>query len=187
MANSLIILDRDGVINEDRDDYVKSVDEWVPIAGSIEAIADLSRNGYTVVVATNQSGLSRNLFTLDDLEAMHEKLCGMVESLGGSISGIFYCPHHPDDLCDCRKPKAGLLTAIEESLGCSISGASLVGDSLRDLQAGNKKECQPVLVKTGKGQKTLRENPELDAEIFDDLAAFAFSLLSNSDDPTQAN
>ena len=105
----LIILDRDGVINQDSDAYVKSVDEWIPIAGSIDAIARLSRAGFTLVVATNQSGLARGLFDLDDLEAMHTKLNDLVIGAGGELSGIFYCPHGPDDGCHCRKPAAGLL------------------------------------------------------------------------------
>jgi len=136
----LVILDRDGVINEDSDDYIKSVDEWIPLAGSIAAIAKLSNAGFDVVVATNQSGLGRGLFTLDDLEAMHQKLVELVEDAGGRIAGIFYCPHTPEDGCDCRKPKPGMI---------------IVGDSLRDLQAGATRGCKPILVTTGKGAQTL--------------------------------
>ena len=109
----LVILDRDGVINLDRPDFVKSADECVPIAGSIEAIARLSQAGFTVVIATNQSGLARGKFDLDDLEAMHEKITQLVEDHGGEISAIFYCPHAPEDHCKCRKPKPGLIDAIE--------------------------------------------------------------------------
>ena len=152
----LVILDRDGVINRDSDQFVKSADEWQPIKGSIEAIARLSQAGFTVCVATNQSGLGRGLFSLQDLEAMHQKMQQLVEDAGGTIEGIFYCPHHPDDNCDCRKPKAGLITAIEAQFHCSAAGAYTIGDSLRDLQAGLKKQCLPILVKTGKGEKTLR-------------------------------
>ncbi|OZY87581.1 D-glycero-beta-D-manno-heptose-1,7-bisphosphate 7-phosphatase [Cellvibrio mixtus] len=153
----LIILDRDGVINHDRDDYVKSADECVPIEGSIEAIVRLNKAGFTVVVATNQAGLAKGKFELDDLEAMHEKITGLVEEQGGELGGIFYCPHHPDDNCKCRKPKPGMLDAIEAEFNTSVESSYFVGDSLRDLQAGLLKGCKPILVKTGKGEKTLAQ------------------------------
>lgn len=151
----LVILDRDGVINEDSDDYIKSVDEWIPLPGSIAAIAKLSNAGFDVVIATNQSGLGRGLFTLDDLEAMHQRLVGLVEDAGGRIAGIFYCPHTPEDECDCRKPKPGMIDAIADVMGEDVSGCPIVGDSLRDLQAGAARGCKPILVKTGKGAQTL--------------------------------
>jgi D-glycero-D-manno-heptose 1,7-bisphosphate phosphatase len=151
----LVILDRDGVINEDSDDYIKSVDEWIPLPGAIDAIAKLSNAGFDVVVATNQSGLGRGLFTLDDLEAMHQKLVGLVEERGGRIAGIFYCPHRPEDECDCRKPKPGMIDAIRDVMGEDVSGCPIVGDSLRDLQAGVARGCKPILVQTGKGAQTL--------------------------------
>lgn len=173
----LVILDRDGVINADSSNYIKSVQEWIPIPGSIEAIAHLYKCGFTVVVATNQSGLARGLFDLDDLEAMHAKLRDLVETRGGEVAAVFYCPHGPDDRCNCRKPKPGLIDAIEAEFDVSALDAPLVGDSLRDLQAGLAKGCHPILVKTGKGQKTLEqltENPSPEFEklpVFDDLAA----------------
>lgn len=151
----LVILDRDGVINEDRDDYVKSVDEWVALPGAIDAIARLSNAGFDVVVATNQSGLGRGLFTLDDLEAMHDKLQQLVEAAGGHIAGIFYCPHTPDDDCDCRKPRPGLIDAIADVMGVDVRGCPIVGDSLRDLEAGVARGCDPILVTTGKGGQSL--------------------------------
>jgi D-glycero-D-manno-heptose 1,7-bisphosphate phosphatase len=150
----LLILDRDGVINQDSDEYIRSVDDWVPIPGSIEAIADLSRAGYHIAVATNQSGLSRGYFTLDDLEEIHALLCRQVEDCGGSIGGIFYCPHLPEEGCSCRKPATGLLRAIEQELHQSAQGAFFIGDSMQDLQAACAYGCQPVLVKTGKGAGT---------------------------------
>lgn len=169
----LVILDRDGVINQDSDAFVKSAEEWIPIPGSIEAIAELSQQGFTVVVATNQSGLARGLFDLDDLEAMHAKLAQLVEAQGGSVAAIFYCPHGPEDGCNCRKPKAGLIDAIEAEFDTSAQGVALVGDSLRDLEAGISKGCQPVLVRTGKGGKTealLADHPALQATpVFDSL------------------
>lgn len=150
----LVILDRDGVINEDSDAFVKSADEFIPIPGSVEAIALLTRHGYEVAIATNQSGLGRGLFDLDDLEAMHRKLDALVEEAGGRVSGIFYCPHAPDDGCACRKPLPGLLDAIAAELHCELAGAPLIGDSQRDLEAGLARGCVPVLVRTGKGEKT---------------------------------
>lgn len=152
----LVILDRDGVINEDSDNYIKSPEEWIPIPGSISAIAELYKNNYMVVIATNQSGLARGLFDLDTLEAMHDKMVSLVEEQGGSIAGIFYCPHHPDENCNCRKPKTGLVDVIETVLHCGAEGAYFIGDSLKDLQVAKAKRCIPVLVKTGKGKKTLQ-------------------------------
>ena len=184
--SKLIILDRDGVINEDSDEFVKSLDEWIPIPGSIDAIADLSKAGYTIVVATNQSGIGRGLFDLDELELMHDKLCNLVEERGGRIAGIFYCPHTPDDNCDCRKPKAGLIDAIEEELGMSAAGAFIVGDSVRDLEAGLLKRCAPILVKTGKGHKSLAtletKHPLLfsSTKVFLDLKGFANYLMAST-------
>lgn len=181
----LVILDRDGVINHDSPDFIKSVDEWQPIEGSLEAIAKLSRLGFTIVVATNQSGLARGLFDLDDLEAMHSKLSEMVETRGGSIAAIFYCPHGPDDGCSCRKPKTGLIDAIEVEFDVCAEGAPFIGDSLRDLETALAKDCHPILVRTGKGEETLNKlttNPVEGLEstpVFDDLAAAAAYIADN--------
>lgn len=151
---ALLILDRDGVINQDSDQYIRNLAQWIPIPGSIEAIAALSNHGYSVAIATNQSGLSRGYFTLDTLEEIHAELCRLVEEAGGSIAGIFYCPHLPAEGCNCRKPGTGLLQAIELELGESASNAYFVGDSLKDLQAAQTYGCQPLLVRTGKGSNT---------------------------------
>jgi D-glycero-D-manno-heptose 1,7-bisphosphate phosphatase len=185
VPGKLIILDRDGVINQDSDDYIKSLDEWIPIPGSIDAIARLSQAGFTIAVATNQSGIGRGLFDLDELEKMHNKLNSLVNDAGGAIAGIFYCPHRPEDQCSCRKPKSGLLNAIEHELEINVAGAWLVGDSLRDLQAGAEKNCVPVLVKTGKGENTLdkinREKQAFLEEllIFDNLDQFSRYLVED--------
>ena len=160
-----VILDRDGVINQDSDSYVKSAEEWVPIAGSIEAMARLSRAGWRVVIATNQSGLARGLFDGAALAAMHDKLCGLVEAAGGKVDGIFYCTHGPDAGCECRKPGTGLLQQIEREFAVSLQGCWFVGDSLRDLQAAQRFGCQPVLVRTGKGLATERGLVEAKAEV----------------------
>jgi len=127
----------------------------VPIPGSIKAIAELSRAGYHIAVATNQSGLSRGYFTLDDLEEIHALLCRQVEDCGGTIAGIFYCPHLPEEGCSCRKPATGLLRAIEQELQLAAQGAFFIGDSMKDLQAASAYGCKPLLVKTGKGTDTL--------------------------------
>jgi D-glycero-D-manno-heptose 1,7-bisphosphate phosphatase len=182
----LVILDRDGVINADSDDYVKSLAEWHPVPGSIEAIARLSRHGFTVAVATNQSGLGRGLFTLDDLEAMNERLIELVEAADGQLAGIFYCPHTPEDNCECRKPKVGLIDAIERELNQTAQGAWFIGDSKRDLQAGLSKGCVPVLVLTGKGAATKTQlalddsGKWQDLRVYDDLAAAADALINDA-------
>lgn len=180
--NPWIVLDRDGIINVDREDYVRSVAEWQPMPGCIEAIAALSQAGYSVVVATNQSGLSRGLLAQPALEAIHEKMLRMVTEAGGNIRDVFYCPHLPEDGCDCRKPRTGMLEAIEKKYDVSLRGATMVGDSLKDIQAARTMGCQPVLVRTGKGTQTetttlLWPKYGVDILIYDDLAAFAKSLL----------
>ena len=182
---ALVILDRDGVINEDSDQYIRSVDEWHPIPGSIEAIARLSQAGFRVAVATNQSGLSRGYFGLDELEAIHAELRARVEAAGGDIAAIAYCPHLPTEGCDCRKPGTGLLLALQRELSLPLAGAPFVGDSLKDLQAAEQVGCLPVLVTTGKGAATRAAletpgvalaNPEA-VSIYPDLAAAASAIL----------
>lgn len=174
----LIILDRDGVINQDSDDYVKSLEEWVPIPGSIEAIARLSRAGWTVAVATNQSGLSRGYFSAQTLDAMHQRLRRLVEEQGGAIALIEHCPHGPDDACNCRKPLPGLFRRIATHFRLSdLRGVPAVGDSRRDLEAGLALGADPFLVRTGKGQRTLEKPLPSGTQVFDDLAAVADHLL----------
>ena len=155
----ILILDRDGVINQDSDDYIKSPEEWMPIPGSLEAIAHFNQLGIKVVVATNQSGVGRGLFTLDTLAAIHQKMQAMLKAAGGHIDGVYFCPHHPDDGCDCRKPKPGLLLQIQRDFNIDLTQAIVVGDSLRDIQAAQAVGAYPMLVKTGKGERTLATNP----------------------------
>lgn len=176
----LIILDRDGVINQDSDDYIKSLDEFLPYPQAIEAIARLSQAGWTIAVATNQSGIARGFYDQQVLQRMHDRLNTLVNAEGGHIAGIAYCPHGPDDACSCRKPLPGLLNQLRSTLGLSsLTGSWMVGDSLRDLQAGEAVGCRSVLVRTGKGERTEAKGEGLDsAMIFDDLAAFADWLLS---------
>ena len=151
----LIILDRDGVINYDSDAFIKSPDEWIPIPGSLEAIARLNQAGYRVVVASNQSGVARGLFPITTLNAIHKKLHTSAQQVGADIDAIFFCPHAADDNCGCRKPKPGMFQEIAKRFNVSLKGVPCVGDSLRDLQAGFICGCTPYLVRTGKGEKTL--------------------------------
>lgn len=180
-ANKVVILDRDGVINQDSDHYIRTTDEWVPYPASIAAIGELTRAGYVVAVATNQSGLARGYFDASTLAAMHDKLNRLVDNVGGRIAYIAYCPHGPEDGCRCRKPLPGLLWQIQEKLGLTdLKGSWMVGDTLRDLEAGEAAGSQPVLVKTGKGTRTLEKGLRLDSiRVFDDLAAFTRWLLES--------
>jgi D-glycero-D-manno-heptose 1,7-bisphosphate phosphatase len=178
--NKLVILDRDGVINLDSDAFVKNADEWIPITNSIKAIARLYKAGYQIAVATNQSGLGRGHFNQQDLDDMHHKMVQLVEAEGGHFATIKWCPHKPDAGCECRKPLPGLIDQIKQELGLEdLSGAYMVGDSLRDLQAGEARGCKAVLVRTGKGEKTLATNEGLDnALVYDELADFIDWLLA---------
>ncbi len=176
----LLILDRDGVINEDSDAYIKSVAEWIPIPGSIEAIAQLSRAGWTVAVATNQSGIARGYYDLATLDAMHTRLRELVAHQGGEVGLIVYCPHGPDEGCDCRKPKPGMLQTIARHYQVALSGIWFVGDSGSDLKAALAVDSQPVLVRTGKGERTLGGSLPANTLVFDDLAALAAELIHSS-------
>ncbi len=181
----IIVLDRDGVINHDSDDYIKSAEEFIPLEGSIGAIADLSRAGFTVAIATNQSGLARELFADKALSTIHHKLCSMVDEAGGSVDGIFYCPHFPDENCACRKPKTGLLQQIEHEFSCTLAGSLFIGDSFKDIQAALAFGCKPILVRTGKGSITeqkILQDQTLNIPIFDDLASAVHQLLAGQDD-----
>ncbi len=185
IAPKLVILDRDGVINQDSDNYIKSLDEWVPYPSAIDAIARLSRTGWTVAVATNQSGIARGYFDESVVDAIHTRLNALVEDAGGKIEQIVYCPHEPADNCQCRKPKAGLLETIRDRLGLAdLARSWMVGDSLRDLQAGEAIGCRSALVRTGKGGDTEAKGEGLQhARVFDDLSAFVGWLI----DDTQAS
>lgn len=184
MPTKLVILDRDGVINQDSDAYVKSLDEWIPYPSSITAMARLSQAGWRVAVATNQSGIGRGYYDESTLAAMHDRMIELVEAAGGHIDHVVYCPHVSEDGCDCRKPLPGMLEQIRQALKLdSLNGSWMVGDSLRDLQAGNAMGCRPVLVRTGKGERTLAAHPELMAcddptRVFADLSAFVDWLLA---------
>ena len=173
----LIILDRDGTINHDSDQYIKSPAEWKPIPGSLVAIARLTQGGWRVVVATNQAGISRGLFDMSTLNAIHSEMHRAVGQAGGRIDAIFFCPHAADTNCQCRKPKPGLLLEIAARFGVELEGVPMVGDSLRDVGAAAAAGAQPWLVLTGNGRKT-RDAGGLPkgTEIFADLAAVAARL-----------
>ena len=174
----LVILDRDGVINQDRDDYVKSEDEWVPIPGSLEAIARLNRAGYRVAVATNQSGLARGLFDIARLNAMHDKMHRLLNHAGGRVDAVFFCAHLPEDRCACRKPAPGMLLAIGDRFQVPLANVPVVGDRLKDLQAGVAVGARPHLVLTGKGRLDFAAGglPE-GTQVHENLAAFALSIV----------
>ncbi|MCL5261141.1 MAG: D-glycero-beta-D-manno-heptose 1,7-bisphosphate 7-phosphatase [Gammaproteobacteria bacterium] len=173
----LIVLDRDGVINKDSDAFIKSPDEWVPIPGSIEAIAKLTHAGYKIVIATNQSGIARGLLTAKDLENIHEKMQKAIKSQGGEIYGIFICPHGPNDNCECRKPKPGLLFEISKKFNILPKDMLVIGDSLRDLLAAKSCGACAILVKTGKGELTFKNQDIGDTPVFNDLAAAADAII----------
>lgn len=175
----LIILDRDGVINEDSDEFIKSPDEWIPIPGSLEAIAKLKKAGHMVVVASNQSGVGRGLFTEAVLQNIHQKMLDLLAKEDVQLDGIFYCPHLPEDNCSCRKPKAGLLLQIAEKFNVDLTKAILVGDAERDIQAAQAVNCPAVLVKTGKGAQTALKSTNLkNIPVYENLADFVAQLMN---------
>ena len=175
----LVILDRDGVINHDSDQYIKSPAEWRPIAGSIEAIARLHQGGYRIAVATNQSGIGRGLFDMATLNAINDKMMEMVFRQGGRIDALFFCPHTAAEGCGCRKPRTGMFEEIAARFHTELKGVPVVGDSLKDLQAAEAVGAQPILVLTGKGPRT-REDGSLPRKtvVFDNLADAARHIVS---------
>ena len=180
----LIILDRDGVINEDSDDYTKSPEEWIPIPGSLDAIARLNHAGYAVAIASNQSGIARGYFTLESLAAMSLKMNEMLSQRGGRIDAMVFCPHGPKDGCDCRKPKPGMLIEIGNRFKTSLENVLFVGDNINDIKAAQAAGVKPVLVKTGKGEQTIAELAEDEfnhIDVYDDLDDVVSSLLEDHD------
>jgi D-glycero-D-manno-heptose 1,7-bisphosphate phosphatase len=178
-AVKLVVLDRDGVINRDSDQFIKTPEEWRPLPGSLEAIARMNHAGFRVVIATNQSGVGRGLFEMATLNAIHEKMHRALALVGGHVDAVFFCPHTADALCECRKPKTGMLKEIGVRFGVDLAGVPCIGDSLRDLNAAAAAGGQPILVLTGKGERTLREGgfPN-NTVIFPDLAFAASALLA---------
>ncbi len=182
LGKGLVILDRDGVINHDSAAFIKNEDEWRPLPGSLEAIAALTSAGFTLAVASNQSGIARGLFGQDALDAMHAKMLSLVHEAGGHISRIVICPHGPDDDCDCRKPKPGMLEQLARHFDTSLAGVPVIGDALRDLEAAAAVGARPMLVRSGKGRKTEAELPArlANVPVYDDLAAAARALIDEA-------
>lgn len=182
MANNtarLVVLDRDGVINQDSAEYIKTPEEWRPLDGSLDAIARLCSAGFTVVLATNQSGVARGLFSPATLDAIHRRMTVAIEGAGGVLAGIFVCPHGPGDGCECRKPRAGLMRQIEKAFGCPLANQPVIGDSARDIDAGRAVDARLILVRTGNGLKTEKALSSFDdVEVYDDLAAAADALIA---------
>jgi D-glycero-D-manno-heptose 1,7-bisphosphate phosphatase len=177
---NIVILDRDGVINADSDAFVKSPADWLPLPGALDAIARLYHAGWRVYVATNQSGIARGLFDEATVEAIHAKMRGALNTLGAHFDGIMVCPHGPGDGCACRKPQPGMYLEIAGRSGLPLDGAPIIGDSYRDLAAARAVGARPILVRTGKGEHTLAEHPELaDGEVYDNLAAAVDALLQS--------
>ena len=180
----LVILDRDGTINADSDEFIKSPAEWTPVPGALEAIARLNHAGWHTVIASNQSGLGRGLFDVASLNAVHAKMHKMLAAQGARIDAVFYCPHSPDEGCHCRKPLPGLFEQIGERFGVDLKGTPVVGDGLRDLLAGTAVGCEPHLVLTGKGAalrgKPLPEGFPAGTQVHENLAAFAEHLIARS-------
>ena len=177
----LIILSRDGVINFGSDNLIKSADEWEPIPGSLQAMGRLSQAGYTLVIATNQSGLARGLYDIQTLYDIHAKLGRMLEQYGGHVSSVFFCPHGPDDDCDCRKPKDGLFRDIMARYQRTLDGVPAIGDAMRDVEAARSAGARPILVRTGKGEKTLQKAKPKQLKgvpVYNDLADAADAILA---------
>jgi len=178
LKNNYVLIDRDGVINYDSEHFIKSPEEWKPIEGSLEAIAILNKHGYHVVVITNQSGLARGLLDESMLEKIHAKMCQLAAEKGGKIDAIYVCPHGPSSDCVCRKPKPGLLEFFAKDKNTSLNGIAFIGDALRDIQAAQAAGASPILVKTGKGQQTLIDNPNLNIPVFENLYEAAKHIIS---------
>jgi len=176
----IVILDRDGVINEDSANYIKNPNEWIPIPQSLEAIALLKQNNFYVIIATNQSGVGRGLYNVEVLNQIHNKMNKMLQDVGGSIDAIFFCPHTDEDNCNCRKPKIGMLEEIEKRFSSSLKKIPAIGDSARDLKAFKGIGAQPMLVKTGNGEKTILEKKyPKNTLIFENLFHAAEFVVAN--------
>jgi D-glycero-D-manno-heptose 1,7-bisphosphate phosphatase len=173
----IVLLDRDGVINKERESYIKSASEWEPLEGSIEAIAALYQAGFKIFVITNQSGLARGFFDSEALDAMHEKMCAMVVNAGAKISQIYYCPHHPDDLCNCRKPATGMLEQLMREHQCTLDNAYFVGDTIKDIGAAKNIGATPILVETGKGKTTAASHDLTGVTVYADLLAASHAII----------
>ena len=181
--DKLVILDRDGVINHDSDDYIKTVDEWMPIDGSIEAIAQLKNNGYKVAIATNQSGIGRGYYSVETMHQMHQKMADLLAPLNAKVDLIEYCPHLPEENCSCRKPKPGMIKEIQQHFNVDLSQTYFVGDTLSDLSTADHAKMRFALVKTGKGERIIDRVVASEAHkktpVFNNLAHFVDVFIEN--------
>lgn len=176
----LIILDRDGVINQDSVNYIRSPDDWIPVNGSLEAIAKLTAAGYKIAVITNQSGIARGFYSHQDLQAIHAKMHTLCQAAGGKIDAVYYCPHHPDDHCNCRKPKLGMLEMIANDFACSLVGVPFIGDRDTDIQAARAVNAKPILIKSS--MTIIADDMDLsDVAIFSNLAQAVNYLLADDE------
>lgn len=180
LPRRFILLDRDGVINHDAEDFIKSPKEWRPLPDSLEAIALLTQFQFSVIVISNQSGLARGLLDLKSLDRIHAKMLGAVEQAGGRIEAIYYCPHGPEDRCACRKPKPGLLLKFARDYRADLSQTLMIGDSWRDVAAAQAAGARAALVKTGNGLATLRHHPNLSIPVFENLYQAAHVLTQTA-------
>ena len=177
----LILLDRDGVINFDSADYIRNPAEWQPLPGALQAIVRLREAGHQVAVCTNQAGIGRGLFTLQDLQAIHGKMLEELQALGADLDGLAFCPHRPTDDCECRKPKPGMLLAMMDQLTREPAETCFVGDSLKDVEAALSAGCEPILVRTGNGRDCEAVARDLGVgRVYDDLAHFVTAELGES-------
>ena len=179
-SRGCVILDRDGVINHDSPEYIRSPEQWKPIDGSLEAIVALCGAGFAPVVVSNQSGVGRGLLSAGTLERIHARMSEAVAAAGGQLSGIYHCPHKPQDGCGCRKPAVGLVRKMERALGYSARGAPLIGDKLSDLQLARNVGARPILVRTGYGATTLAAPDDSTVEVYADLAQAAAALITET-------
>jgi len=173
----LIVLDRDGTLNENPEDFLRSPEDWTPIPGALEAVARLNQGGWRVVVATNQSGLGRGLFDVATLNAMHARMHKELAAAGARVEAVFFCPHAPEEGCDCRKPAPGLFQQIARRMKVAPSSVVAAGDSVRDAMAASAAGCEAHLIASGPAAEVGADLPA-GTRIHPDLGAFADFILA---------
>jgi len=185
----LVILGRDGILNVYRDDHVKAPEEWQPLPGALEAVARLNHAGWHTVLATNQSGIGRGMIDMASVNAVHLHMMQRLAAVGGRLDGVFFCPHTPEENCDCRKPKPGLMRQIGQRYGIDLRTVPMVCDTLRDLQAAQAAGCEPHLVRSGRAadlddaQQAGIVAQVPGAEVHADLGGFVDFLLQRAHVP----
>ena len=183
-APNLVIIVRDGVLNQYKEEHIKSPEEFEPIPGALEAVSRMCHAGFHVVMATNQPGLGQGVLDMTTLNAVHLHMNQLLQRMGGRIDGVFLCPHTPAEQCECRKPAPGLLKLIGERFGTDLADVAVVGDTVRDLQAAQAAGCEPHLLLTGRSQDLPQAQAEHmvsgipGARVHADLASFAQDLIA---------